>query len=103
MGSCALRDPKCREVVSESLQHLGAIFCHLHSFVIMPNHVHVLLISREEVTLKKIMVGTKKYTARLINLRLEREREFWFRSYFDRIIRDPDHLLNVVRLCGRIG
>lgn len=41
-GSCALARPEVREIVAAALHHFNGVRYDLDSFVIMPNHVHVL-------------------------------------------------------------
>ena len=43
-GSCALRDPAKREVVSSALRFFDGERYALDAFVVMPNHVHALVV-----------------------------------------------------------
>jgi hypothetical protein len=47
-GSCALRDPVRRTVVVEALHHFDGERYELDAFVVMPNHVHVLVTPQDE-------------------------------------------------------
>lgn len=62
----------------------------------MPNHVHVLIETRENYPLSKVVQGWKSFTAKLINRHLGRTGTVWMRDYFDRYIRDDHHLAAVV-------
>ena len=42
-GDCWLREPRLAELVTEALLHFHGERYRLHAYVIMPNHVHVLL------------------------------------------------------------
>jgi hypothetical protein len=42
-GSCALRSPECANIVHDSLLHFNGDRYQMHSFVIMPNHLHMLV------------------------------------------------------------
>jgi len=45
-GSCALRDPAKREVVAGALRHFDGERYALDAFVVMPNHVHALVVPK---------------------------------------------------------
>ena len=50
-GACVLRDPNCAEIVANSLQHFDCDRYELTDFVVMPNHVHVLVAFPDEDSL----------------------------------------------------
>ncbi len=101
MGECRLRNREAREVVVASMQHGEVERYELHCFAIMPNHVHLLFTPSKGWTLETIVGSWKKYTARAINGMESRGGSFWAKSYFDRLIRDPGHLANVIRYIHR--
>src|SRR6266542_3964959 len=92
-GSCVLRDPKLAQVVAEALQFFDGQRYHLDAFVIMPNHVHVLVQPLLGNVLKEIVRSWKSYTARQINKLLNRSGTLWMQESFDRIVRDWDALV----------
>ncbi len=47
-GSLALRDPAKREVVANALRFFDGERCALDAFVVMPNHVHALVVPRKK-------------------------------------------------------
>jgi len=68
------------------------------AWVVMPNHVHVLIRVYEGATLGKIVQSWKSYTGRQIaelGLGVPRAgatgRSVWMRDYWDRFIRDEKH------------
>ena len=70
----------------------------LDEFIIMPNHVHGILILRPEVRrcvrLGNVVRTFKSLSAIAANRLLERSgRPFWQRNYFERIIRSDQELL----------
>lgn len=67
-GACILKDPCIRKIVSDAILFMDGRKYHVLAFVIMPNHVHMLLMGR---------TGS-----------------VWRKEYFDRIIRNERHLLN---------
>lgn len=100
-GSCALRDPSYRAKVEETLRHFdGVRFVHI-TWVIMPNHVHVLFVLNGACTLEKVVQNWKRRSAREVNQALGRSGTFWQKDYFDRLVRDQDHFANCVRYIRR--
>ena len=61
-------------------------------YVIMPDHIHLLLIPKEKYSLSNIMKGIKGVTARKINIIRRTSGSVWQNESFDRIIRDEDEL-----------
>ena len=92
-GSCLLRDSRVAEVVAQALRFFDGQRYHLDTFVIMPNHVHVLVQPLTGYSLTKIIHSWKSYTAREINKLLGRSGAVWMQESFDRIVRDWDALL----------
>ena len=42
-GSCALNQPECAELVVDAWKHFDGERYRLHSWVVMPNHVHLIV------------------------------------------------------------
>ena len=68
----------------------------LGAFVIMPNHVHVMIETRMGFPLQEILHSWKSFTANQANKLLGRSGEFWQREYFDRYIRNAEHYVQAV-------
>jgi REP element-mobilizing transposase RayT len=96
-GSCALRDPRTAGVVEYELLHFDGERYRLLAWVVMPNHVHVLIEVAEGHALSRIVQSWKTRTAFACNRLLGRAGRFWEPEYFDRQIRNERHLGNVVR------
>jgi REP element-mobilizing transposase RayT len=67
------------------------------AWVIMPNHVHVLIETMEGYPVGQVVHSWKSYTAKQANQMLGRSGRFWFREYFDRYVRDERHFANAVQ------
>lgn len=93
-GSCILKDNRIRKIVSDAIFYKDGQDYHVLSFVIMPNHVHMLLQLKGEHTVMEIMHSIKSFTANRINETLGREGSVWMKEYFDRMIRSESHLHN---------
>jgi REP element-mobilizing transposase RayT len=100
-GSCVLRQSECAQIVNEALHHFDGDRLVLISAVVMPNHVHAILIQNPQWPLEKILNSWKTFTARRINALLGRHGSLWRRDYFDRLVRDEKHFANCVRYIRR--
>jgi len=96
-GECYLKNPAIFQIVEETFIKFDKIKYDLIEWVIMPNHVHVLIRPLEGQSLSKIIQSWKTYTARKANEILNRKGEFWMKDYYDRYIRNEQHFLNVIR------
>jgi putative transposase len=97
-GPVWLRDARIARVVADALVHgeSGRNFYQLRAWVVMPNHVHVLL--RPMTSLPVITRWLKRSTARQANLILGRTGEpFWQDESFDHRVRDEVELDRIVR------
>ena len=60
----------------------------LHEFVIMPNHLHILITTGTGVTLERAVQFIKGGFSHRVGKRLEMRGEIWQRGYVDHRIRD---------------
>ncbi len=96
-GSCPLKPSAHAAIVEDSLLHGDGDRYRLLEWVIMPNHVHVLL-EQTTCSLAKVVQSWKRHTARQIHLLdADAVRPLWQREYWDRFIRDEVHYRAVVR------
>ena len=92
MGSCVLRSAQNAEIVGKALRFFEGERCEIDSFVVMPNHVHVLFTPIQPHSVSDLVKSWKAYTGRQINLALKREGPLWQDEYWDRLIRSEEHL-----------
>lgn len=94
-GSCILRNPGIRKIVSDALEYHDGVKYNLIGYVIMPNHVHALteMIGAYEANVTFELI--KRYTARNINAITGKSGNLWGRS-FDRLVRNEEHLKNCI-------
>jgi len=64
------------------------------SFVIMPDHLHLLLVPAKNYDISKIMHTIKRGSARLINQELKSSGKVWEPRFFDRVARSKQELIN---------
>jgi len=89
------RDDVAEAVASVLLAGPSLGFYELGSWVLMPNHVHVLM--RPLVELERVVRGVKATSARAANRVLGRSGALWSRDYFDRQVRDSVEEARIVR------
>ena len=68
-------------------------FYTLIAAVVMPDHMHMILIPFESISLSQIMKGIKGASARKINLMRNTTGTIWQDESFDRIIRDQKEFI----------
>src|SRR5881275_3147381 len=71
-GGCILRHSQIAAMVANSLRHFDGVRYALDSFVVMPNHVHVLVQPHEDNALSEILHSWKSFSAKAINKSRER-------------------------------
>jgi REP-associated tyrosine transposase len=91
----ALR-PDEKTVVVESIKHFTAQRYELLAYVVMDDHVHVLVTPLEEFSLQQIVHSWKSFTANRLQRDFGRYGRIWQREYLDRIIRNETDLMEKV-------
>jgi REP element-mobilizing transposase RayT len=94
-GAAWLSDPRIAELLEGALVYFHDQRYRLMSWVIMANHVHTLIVPMEPHDLSSIVMSWKNWSARRANALLGRKGAFWAADYFDRYIRNEEHLLRV--------
>ncbi|MCC5850131.1 MAG: transposase [Verrucomicrobia bacterium] len=87
LGSCVLRDEKIREILIEIFHYAAGERYLLGNYVIMPNHVHILLQPCNGASLKACLGSIRHYSAREINKSLNRKGALWQAEPFDHLVR----------------
>ncbi len=89
-GECWLAQPKVAEMLKQVLLTKHNQDYYLHAWVIMPNHVHLLLEPLNSCVLSDILQAIKSISAHHANQILAREGAFWQRESYDHLVRDED-------------
>ncbi|MEK7675467.1 MAG: transposase [Verrucomicrobiota bacterium] len=95
-GECWLARPKLADLTESALRHFDGERYGLQAWVVMPNHVHVL-VDVWQTPLAAMVQSWKRFIAREANKLLKREGSFWEREYWDTWIRDEAHRQKAVR------
>ena len=96
-GACHMNQPEVAKLVQDALLHFDGERYRLHAWVVMPNHVHVLISPVAGYALCDIVHAWKSFTAKEANRMLGLSGTFWQREYHDRWIRDQAHFNHVVQ------
>lgn len=91
LGSCCLRDPANAAIVRDTWLFQNHRDYRLHAWVIMPNHVHVLVDVFPHATLPDIVKAWKSISARKIQAQRGQVGSLWQKEYWDRYIRNGVH------------
>jgi putative transposase len=96
-GPFYLRMPAIAQMVIDTIRRGEREFNQyaLHAFVIMPNHVHVLL--TPAIPLPKITGSIKSVTGRNANEMLDRKGPFWQNESYDHLVRSAEEYERVRR------
>jgi REP element-mobilizing transposase RayT len=91
VGECHLRRPEVAAMVVEALVHFHGEHYLLDEWVVMPNHVHLILWPMPNHSLSGILQSRKRHTARQANRLLAcTGTAFWQPESYDHWIRDDE-------------
>jgi len=109
-GECVLRREDAHEAVASALQFFAAgatdgdlqspprdIRYELGDFVVMPNHVHVLVRPLGAWELEQLLQSWKTFTAKAINRQLGHAGTVWWKDNFDHLVRGASHFAKFQR------
>ncbi|MBN2843058.1 MAG: transposase, partial [Sedimentisphaerales bacterium] len=91
-GSCILEQSQYSQIVMQALEYFDGQKYRLDHWVIMPNHVHVLLLLKDGTDIKNILHSWKSYTAHEINKLSGKDGPVWQHESFDHIVRSEFYL-----------
>ncbi len=87
-GACWLSKREIASLVADALKFFDGQRYELRAWVVMPNHVHVIVWPLPGHTLSDILHSWKSFTSKAANKLLGRTGEFWQGESFDHLIRD---------------
>ncbi|MFU8812376.1 MAG: transposase [Balneolaceae bacterium] len=102
-GPVWLKERNIAEIVMDSIHHRDGLHYNLYAYCIMSNHVHLVFEHIPDPNKKPsnhpisdILRDLKKYTARKINILINRSGTFWHVESYDRVIRNDGELENQI-------
>jgi REP element-mobilizing transposase RayT len=90
-GDAILANVACASIVQKHLTQDHGVSYKLIAWVIMPNHIHVMIRLFDGHSLTPVVQRWKGASAVHINRHLNRSGKLWESDYYDRFIRDMDH------------
>ena len=88
-----LKTDPARIVTEQIVDCRNRGFYKLHAFVLMPEHLHLLITPREEVSIEKAVMMIKGGSSYRIKKELLYSFPIWMKGYHDRWIRDAGEFL----------
>ena len=92
LGACWLGRENVAMLIENALVHFDNERYRLLAWCIMPNHVHAVIEVLQGHRLGAILHSWKSFTANRANALIGRTGAFWHDDFFDRYMRDEDHL-----------
>ena len=89
-GECVLKNHELARIVYDSLLHFDGDRYEMWDFVIMPNHVHLLVAFRSDDSMVAQCESWKRYTARAIHQESDQSGRFWQQDVFDHLVRSAE-------------
>jgi putative transposase len=96
-GACVLRQKELSQIVAKSLLHFDGDRYHMGDFVVMPNHVHLMVCLLGRTDIEAQCTSWKRFTAKQINQELQDKGRFWQEESFDHLIRSPEQFEAIQR------
>jgi hypothetical protein len=101
MGACHMRQPGVRAEVEVCLLQFDGKCYDIDAFVLMPNHVHVIIKPISGYDLSTILQGIKGVSANRCNKLLGHKSAFWMDESYDHIVRDAKELRTFRNYIGK--
>jgi len=92
MGACQMRRGDVRAEVELCILHFDGKRYDIDAFVLMPNHVHLLIKPAPRHDLATMLQAIKGVSANRSNQLLGRKSRFWMDESYDHIVRDATEL-----------
>jgi REP element-mobilizing transposase RayT len=100
-GTCVLRIDQAGEIIEENFLRFDGERYRLLAWCVMPNHVHVVIQLLGSWLLSKVVQNWKAYSSKAINELTGSLGRLWQPEYFDRLIRDEEHLGRTIEYVER--
>ena len=85
--------PEEKNIIIEAVKHFDDNRYDLLAYVVMHDHVHVLIKPDKKYPLSNLVHSWKSFTANRLQLKFNRLKSLWQDEYFDRIVRDEEELM----------
>lgn len=85
-------EPDERTVVANAIRHFDGARYEIDAFVVMNDHVHVIVCPLNNRSVESIVHSWKSFTAHAIGRNRSSHGQLWQREYFDRVVGDAREL-----------
>ena len=89
-GSCILRHEQIRRILTETIWYHDGRSIEIDSYVLMPNHVHLLCRMIGQCKIEDVVGSIKRFSAQRINKILGTTGSLWHRDFYDTLVRSYD-------------
>jgi putative transposase len=96
-ATCFRSDEDRRHYLRWLADAAGRCGCHVHAYVLMTNHVHLLVTGDSETSIPGLMQSLGTRFARYINRRYERTGTLWEGRYHASLVDSESYLLGCMR------
>lgn len=97
-GECFLKQPAVADMAAGALKFFEGQRYELRAWVVMPNHIHVVVWPMPPNPLSEILHSWKSYTATRANKLLARVgKPFWQEESYDHLLRDDEDMARCCR------
>jgi len=96
-GCCVLKRSELSKIVTDSLLAFDGQRYRMGSFVVMPNHVHLVVCLLGDTNIVKQCTSWKRFTANKINQSLGTTGRFWQEESFDHLVRSDKQFFAINR------
>jgi putative transposase len=100
-GSCIFQDSTIAFILANAIKHFHGQRYFVSCYAIMPSHCHLIMRPHDDWKLESILRGIKGVVAREVNARIGNFGALWQQESYDRIVRDEEHLWQVIQYIGR--
>ena len=91
-GSCLLNSEVFRKITESSLHYFDGTRYFLDDYVLMPNHVHVLVMPNEAFQISEITHSWKSFSAHEMCKLTDHKGPIWMKEGFDTMVRSMKQL-----------
>jgi REP element-mobilizing transposase RayT len=97
LGSCVFKDPIQRQIVTEVLLQFHGDHYMAHSFVVMPNHLHLVVKPLDGQNPENLLLFWMKAVALRLGQNVQVKGGLWHVDTWIRMIRNEEHWLRAMR------
>ena len=99
-GKCWFRQSVYAKELQRSILHFHKQHYDVGCYVIVANHCHLVIRPMDDYELEDEVGSIKNVTAIFVNKRESLHGALWQEEFYDRIVRDEEHLYRVVQYIG---